>query len=85
MEQQRVPAAPIVEFDASADQTIHRTAEAAIADEANDDEKVCCICGEPMPEDRVALQKTDTYTYPERVNYAHMSCIQERLQHNGEN
>lgn len=83
MEQQQVPAAPTAEFDGSRDETIHRTADAAIADEHNDDEKVCCICGEPMEIERLTLRTKEAYE--ERIKYAHMSCIQEQLKHNGEN
>lgn len=73
----------VPEFDGTTDPTVHRSAEAAIADSPDDTEKVCCICGEPMPEDRVILRQKSGYD--ERVNYAHWTCIKERLHHNGEN
>ena len=74
---------PMIEFDGSEDQSVHRTAAAAVADAPDDQEKVCCVCGEPMEIERVVLRMKRGYD--EQINYAHMSCIKERLKHNGEN
>ena len=72
------------EFDGSNDPIVHRTAVEAVADDMPDDyDEVCCICGEPVEIERVELRMKSGYE--ERINHAHMSCIQERLKHDGEN
>jgi hypothetical protein len=69
---------PRTEFDGSGDEPVHRTADDAIADRgAEDTEKICCICGEPVGDERIQLHRQSGYDV--RINYTHPQCLRTAL------